>query len=376
VLYFIKTDFISNFPLVISLYLKLKPTIAIIGAGLTGLLIAYRLKQMGFTIQILEARDRLGGRISTVLTANETPVEMGATWFGNQHINLIKLLDELDISYFEQYMKGTAFFEAFSTAPPQAIQIPQDSPSYRIESGTSKLIITLAKKLNQDEIKLAQPVTELIFENKTARLKIKDDTFDVDIVISTVPPALLVSSIQFTPSLPTEFIRIATNTHTWMQDSIKVALVYQTPFWKNKKLSGTIFSNVGPITEFYDQSDSTETRFALCGFVNGGYVQLTKSERKEKVMNQLFKIVGKEALDYLSYDEVIWSREIYTKDKKQDSVSVYPHQNNGNPIFSNAYYDNRFFIAGSETSTIYPGYMEGAIISANRIIEKIENLVR
>jgi monoamine oxidase len=353
----------------------LKPTITIIGAGLTGLLIAHRLKQMGFTIQILEARDRLGGRISTLISKNDTPVEMGATWFGNQHINLIKLLDELDISYFKQYMKGTAFFEAFSTAPPQPIQIPQDNPSYRIEMGTSKLINTLANKLNQNEIKLAQPIKELIFDNKTVRLKTTDGTFTGDIVISTVPPALLVSSIQFTPSLPVELIRTAMNTHTWMQDSIKVALIYQTPFWKNEKLSGTIFSNVGPITEFYDQSDCTETRFALCGFINGGYVQLAKTERKEKVMNQLFKIFGKKAMTYLSYEELAWSEETYTKDKKQDSVSVYPHQNNGNPIFSNAYYDNRFFIAGSETSTTYPGYMEGAIVSANRIVEKIRNVV-
>jgi monoamine oxidase len=354
----------------------LKPTITIIGAGLTGLLIAHRLKQMGFTIQILEARNRLGGRISTLLSKNNTAVEMGATWFGHQHINLIKLLDELSISYFEQYMEGTAFFEAFSTAPPQPVQIPQDSPSYRIESGTSHLINTLASKLSQNEIKLSQPVKELIFENKTVRLKTTDGTFEGDIIVSTLPPALLVSSIQFTPSLPTEFSRIAMNTHTWMQDSIKVALIYQTPFWRNKKLSGTIFSNVGPITEFYDQSDRTETRFALCGFVNGGYVQLTKTERKEKVMNQLFKIFGKEAMDYLSYEELVWSEEIYTKDKKQESVSVYPHQNNGNPIFSNGYYDSRFFIAGSETSTAHPGYMEGAIVSANRIVEKIRNLAK
>jgi monoamine oxidase len=352
----------------------LKPKITIIGAGLTGLLIAYRLKQIGFTIQILEARDRLGGRISTLLSENDTPVEMGATWFSNQHINLIKLLDELDISYFEQYMKGTAFFEAFSTAPPQPIQIPQDSPSYRIESGTSNLINTLANKLNQNEVKLSQPVKELIFENKKVWLKTNDGIFGGDIVVSTIPPALLVSSILFTPSLPTEFIRIAMNTHTWMQDSIKVALIYPTSFWKNKKLSGTIFSNVGPITEFYDQSDRTETHFALCGFVNRGYIQTSKTERKEKVLNQLLKIFGKEAMDYLGYEELVWSEEIYTKDKKQESVSVYPHQNNGNPIFSNAYYDNRFLIAGSETSATYSGYMEGAIVSANRIIEKIGNL--
>ena len=140
-------------------------------------------------------------------------------------------------------------------------------------------------------------------------------------------------------------------------------------------MSGTLFSNIGPITEFYDQSNSTGTRFALCGFISVGYMQTSKKERKEKVINQLFKVFGEEAMDYIGYEELIWSEEVYTKDKRRDDVSVYPHQNNGNPIFENRYYHNQFFIAGSETSTSYPGYMEGAIVSANRIVEEIRNLV-
>lgn len=350
----------------------MKPKIVIIGAGLTGLLIAYNLKKLGFVVRILEARDRLGGRISTLLSANDTPVEMGATWFGNQHTNLITLLDELKIPYFEQYMKGTAFFEAFSTAPPQPIKIPQDSPSFRIEGGTSTLISVLANCLNENEISLNQPVKELLFKNEIVNIKTNDATVEADIVITTVPPALLFNSIQFTPSLPKELTKIAFQTHTWMQDSIKVALVYNAPFWKNKNLSGTIFSNVGPITEFYDQSDSSNTHFALCGFLSNSYGHLSKEERKEKVTYQLQRIFGKEATEYLSYEEIIWSEEVYTKSKKQDNAVVYPHQNNGNPIFNLEYNDNKFFIAGSETSTIYPGYMEGSVTSANKMVDKIK----
>jgi monoamine oxidase len=37
-------------------------TIVIIGAGLTGLTIAYLLKKQGIAATIIEARDRLGGR--------------------------------------------------------------------------------------------------------------------------------------------------------------------------------------------------------------------------------------------------------------------------------------------------------------------------
>jgi monoamine oxidase len=55
--------------------------VIIIGAGLSGLLTAYRLKEEGVPFKILEARDRTGGRIHTLESKNGTPLEMGATWF-------------------------------------------------------------------------------------------------------------------------------------------------------------------------------------------------------------------------------------------------------------------------------------------------------
>ncbi|WP_373739025.1 FAD-dependent oxidoreductase, partial [Kaistella sp.] len=75
--------------------------IVIIGAGLSGLLTAFRLKKEGIPFKIVEARNRIGGRINTVLGTDETPVEMGATWLQNHHQNLITLLHELGLHAFE-----------------------------------------------------------------------------------------------------------------------------------------------------------------------------------------------------------------------------------------------------------------------------------
>ena len=71
--------------------------VLIIGGGLSGLLTGYRLKKEGVPFQILEARDRVGGRIHTINGTSNTPVEMGATWFTDQHKNLIGLLNELEL---------------------------------------------------------------------------------------------------------------------------------------------------------------------------------------------------------------------------------------------------------------------------------------
>ena len=347
----------------------MKPKITILGAGLSGLLIAYRLKKLGFPIQILEARERVGGRISTVIS-NDTPVEMGATWFGDQHTQLKALLVELKLNHFEQYMNGDSFYEPYVTVPPQMVEIPSDSPSYRIQGGTSSLIHTLAKDLNADELRLNQTVISLNFENEKISIQTNQLVFETDIVISTLPPALLVNNIRVKPPFEADFVKIAKSTHTWMQDSIKVALVYATPFWKNRNLSGTIFSNVGPVTEFYDQSNVENTRFALCGFVDGNLVQIKKSERKEIILQHLVKMFGAEASNYLSYEETIWAKESFTKSKLQNEVEVYPHQNNGNPIFSQSYFNDQLYLAGTETSPLFPGYMEGAVVAVNNLVEQ------
>lgn len=55
-------------------------TVIVIGAGLAGLAAAQRLKQAGCRVTVLEARDRIGGRIHTSTQWPELPLDLGATW--------------------------------------------------------------------------------------------------------------------------------------------------------------------------------------------------------------------------------------------------------------------------------------------------------
>jgi monoamine oxidase len=63
--------------------------ILIIGAGLTGLTIAYLLRQQNIAVTIVEGRERVGGRIYTKYNETLAPQEMGATWFGKNHTALV-----------------------------------------------------------------------------------------------------------------------------------------------------------------------------------------------------------------------------------------------------------------------------------------------
>ena len=58
------------------------PDVLVIGAGLAGLAAAERLVAAGREVMILEARDRLGGRVWTAEATEPVPIELGPEWIG------------------------------------------------------------------------------------------------------------------------------------------------------------------------------------------------------------------------------------------------------------------------------------------------------
>lgn len=343
----------------------------IVGAGLSGLLVAYRLKQAGKKIKVIEARDRIGGRIHTLVSKGNTPVEMGATWLWNTNKNLIHLLKELDLPVFEQYMDGPAYVQYFSNSPAQPVDIPPQEISYRIVGGTSALVQKLADILTEEELILNETVRSIEYKNDQLNIQTNSSSYIADEIVLALPPRLITESIHFEPGLPKDVIETAQNTHTWMEDSIKVALTYREAFWRKRNLAGAVFSNSGPINEFYDQTNSEETTFALCGFMNSAYRTLTKAERENKTREQMTQVFGEEATDYFSYEETVWANEIFTKPPA--SSTLFPHQNNGNPIYRQALFDGRLFFSSAECSPQTPGYMDGAVFMAEEIVKEMNN---
>lgn len=342
-----------------------KPNLGIIGAGLTGLTLAYYLQHY-YNITLLEARERIGGRIYTKRSSNDTPVEMGATWLGQQHSALQTLLKELQLPVFEQHLGTTAIYEPLSTSPHQIVQLPPNNdPSFRIVGGTDTIITTLTKKIGRTAIHCKEHVTAITQDQNEIIVRTSEKTHIFQYVVNTLPPALFNATVEVTPNLPDTFKDIASQTHTWMADSIKIAFTFATPFWRKNDLSGTVFSNVGPIGEFYDHSDASDNYYALKGFFNAAYHHLKQNERKAMALSQLEKFFGSEIHSYLSYEEVVWRKEPETFTSYPEPI--FPHQNNGASAFAVSYLNNRLYFAGTETQTKFSGYMEGAIRSAKSV---------
>ncbi|NQZ78022.1 MAG: FAD-dependent oxidoreductase [Ekhidna sp.] len=345
----------------------------IVGAGLTGLTLGYLLRDSNISILIVEARAEIGGRIKTVRKGGNAPIEMGATWFGKKHTELNQLLHSLDIEVFEQRLGDHAIYEPLSTSPPQLVQLPRndDDASYRIKGGTGTLITRLKQELGHNAtLILNERVISIKKSEGQWNLKTTSSQFLGKKVVSTLPPYLLSKTISFEPSLPESLQKVMQTTHTWMGESIKIGLHYSKPFWLEKNTSGTIFSNVGPIPEMYDHSDFENQQFAIKGFLNGSYHGLTKSERLELILTQLRKYYGSIVDTYEEYEEKVWRDDSLTYHAYDEDL--LPHQQNGNPIYKRVFFENGLYIAGSETASQFPGYMEGAIRSAKHIASVIE----
>jgi len=346
--------------------------ITIIGAGLTGLTIAYLLQKRNISFQILEADTTIGGRIETIIRENGATIEMGATWFNRFHSHLISLLNELNLGYFEQETKGISFFETSNSEPPQKFTFPDsEERSYRIIGGTSQLIQTLANSIAKESLLLKTKVKSIKEKNNSIEIECSDNRFFLsDFVISTIPPNLFVNAISFSPKLPSELLDISKKTHTWMGESIKYGVAYESPFWKEQGFSGCVFSQVNSIQEQFDHSGYYNKSFVLKGFLNSFMLKMNKEEREKCVITQLKNLFGEKAMNYLEYYDKVWSEDSLLFFPYADFV--FPHQNNGNPIYVNTYYNGKLFISGSETSSKYGGYMEGAVHAAKIVIDRLK----
>jgi monoamine oxidase len=80
--------------------------VCIIGAGFAGLVAGYKLKQAGKSVVVLEARDRVGGRVFTEVLPDGTPLNWGGTFIGDGHERLYALVKEMGLETCRQYTKG------------------------------------------------------------------------------------------------------------------------------------------------------------------------------------------------------------------------------------------------------------------------------
>lgn len=337
--------------------------------------LAYRLRREKLDVTILEAAPRLGGRIQTITGTLGTSLELGATWFGDQHVQLNGLLGELGLEKYPQFSEGISLFQTKSFEPAQQFFVPAgDTPSYRIAGGTEALITALSACVPDVTVRLNMRVNAikdaddgLIVETTAGEL------FGAHVVAVCIPPQLMAETITISPALPSSVRDVLPQVQTWMAGAVKFVVEYSSPFWREAGFSGMLYSHAGIITEMYDHTNKEEDRFGFTGFLAGGAARYSAEVRKELVLRQLTALLGEAAGTPAGYFDRVWNDDLVVSG---DPVVVRPHQNQGHPALQGSYMNGKLFLCSTEVSQTDPGYMEGAVNAATLLAKKIAYQLR
>lgn len=90
--------------------------VIIIGAGATGLTAACRINDAGLKVVILEARDRVGGRLWTDWIDGQL-YEIGGQWVSPDQDALIETIDDLGLETYPRYRNGDSVYIGPGAAP-------------------------------------------------------------------------------------------------------------------------------------------------------------------------------------------------------------------------------------------------------------------
>ena len=80
--------------------------VVVVGAGLAGLTAARATLAAGLSVLVLEARDRVGGRLLNHTLEGGAVVELGGQWVGPTQDRVLDLADELNVGLFPTYVEG------------------------------------------------------------------------------------------------------------------------------------------------------------------------------------------------------------------------------------------------------------------------------
>jgi monoamine oxidase len=124
------------------------------------------------------------------------------------------------------------------------------------------------------------------------------------------------------------------------------------------------------LSEIWDACDATAERAGL-----GGFLALSPAQRREfaaglpmLIANQFSQVFGHDVEMREQYFQD-WSAEAFTCTAADLGEAPDDHPNVADSLLRSAHWDDKLYFAGAETATREPGYLEGALESAERVAQ-------
>ncbi len=313
--------------------------VCVIGAGLSGLALGTALRSEGRDVMILEARDRAGGRV-----LSQKGYDLGPSWIWPHNHHMLALASRLGLRTFPQHASGRLVFEDANGAIRRDLDFATMGGALRIEGGLVRVTDALAKQLGSS-LHLDHPVRRV--SEDTAGVTLIGDDFEVRAAcgVFALPLRLAAGLGVVVPDVP-----------TWMAGHAKLIATYSAPFWRDSGLNGDAISHKGPLAEIHDASLADADVGALFGFAHPGATR--NPEFRDAAIAQLTHLFGPMAAT---------PHDVFVKDWSEDAATATPADRippAGHPAYRAIPSTERLIFAGSETSPVDGGFLEGALASA------------
>ncbi len=434
--------------------------VAVVGAGLAGIAAARAVERGGASAVLIEARERVGGRLESVDIGDGKWVDVGGQWIGPTQNRVEALARSLGHETFPTYAAGEnivefggklirytgtiprlgphvladvgqAMLRLDRMASKVPLEAPWDAPSakewdsqtswswmrrnmatkagrtmlelavkavwaampadvsllhllfYIHSAGKLDLLLDTEGGAQQDrfvegaqnlavkaageiggEVVLGSPVRRIEHGGGGVTLRSDRALVNAKRVIVAIPPTLA-GRIVYEPLLPG--YRDQLTQRFPMGACVKCLAFYEEPFWRDAGLSGSAVSDPGPLSIIFDNSPPDGSPGIIVGFLEGHWARelgrVSEEERRTAVLGTLARLFGARAAKperYLerNWTEEEWSRGCYVGYTPPGALTAH------GPALREPI--GPIHWAGTETATVWNGYMDGAIQSGER----------
>ncbi|WP_300406043.1 FAD-dependent oxidoreductase [Nocardioides sp.] len=459
--------------------LPAKVDVVVVGGGIAGLVAARDVAEAGLSVLLVEARNRVGGRVlNHELKTKGATIESGGAFVGPTQTHIRRLAKQLHVPTFKEYNTGSSVYvsstlgriEYPGTVPPDptiladaailltlidqyAAEIAVDAPwshprarewdrmtlrdfirstaivnpegvanlieawtqpgfgadpkelsflfvlwyvacsgderhvgtfarnsetegaaqERRFVGGSQLIPLRLARRLG-DIVALRAPVDRIEQRDHRVRVHTRRGVVTAKRVIVAVPPPLLLD-IDWSPGLPKQRRKLLK--HQEMGKLMKCDAVYRTPFWRQDGLNGFGINDSGAARAVFDNSPKDGDPGVLLAFVGGDtwreFGRIGKAKRRQAVLEGFAAMFGEQALHPVEYTEHDWTKERWTGGGPTSIHAADGSFSRFGPAIRRPF--RRVHWAGTETSTYWSGYMDGAVRSGERAaVEVVERL--
>jgi monoamine oxidase len=241
----------------------------------------------------------------------------------------------------------------------------QDS---RIVGGMGAVYGPMAAEIG-DALHLSQPVRRIDQDTDGVTVRSDDMVVRAQRVIVAVPLAIA-SQIIYEPMLPVDRSFL----HQRMPSGAiyKINIVYDEPFWRNDGLSGQSAAPGSPATVTIDASTDAPRPGVLCVIVEGPIARqlgrLDADDRRRTILAELVGRFGDKSASPVDYLEQCWTTERYSGGGMLSHAPTGVLTEFGPALREPC---GRIHWAGTESSAIMCGWVDGAVRSGERAAAEV-----